>query len=245
VTLGGNIRNSTSSSSTHAYFKRWNRDYGATNCLFIGYTYNLTQAVNCVFVHTLPSGPGIVNCRQASAEELMLDENYRPSVNSTLLVDAGLESPWDKIDASGGQRIYNGAIDIGAMEADWRARYASILGARGLEVVSADPQVVDAGDGRIRMSEGSIVMNWANRQSPRTVKMSGTVEVADAGVLGLSVNGVTRGQYDADDGAAGFIVECGDEASEFKFTYTPPEEGSGSALLSSFRRLAGTVLIVR
>jgi hypothetical protein len=245
VTLGGNIRNSTSSSSTHAYFKRWNRDYGATNCLFIGNTYNLTQAVNCVFVHTLPSGPGIVNCRQASPAELMLDENYRPLINSTMLVDAGLESPWNKTDAGGGQRVYNGAIDIGAMEADWRARYAATLGARGLEVVSADPQVVDAGDGRIRMSEGSIVMNWVNRQSPRTVKMSGTVEVADAGVLGLSVNGVTRGQYDADDGAAGFIVECGDEASEFKFTYTPPEEGSGSALLSSFRRLAGTVLIVR
>ena len=70
-------------------------------------------------------------------------------------IDAGIHDVLNALpetDAQGGQRVYNGRLDIGAFEADWRGRYGRDIGSR-MDVLSVSPSVFEQADGTVRMLE--------------------------------------------------------------------------------------------
>lgn len=73
------------------------------------------------------------HCVITNAESLAIDEDYRPVAGSPLIdagnVDylaAGIDD-FRNVDFAGGQRVYNGAVDVGCGEYDWRGDYGNKL----------------------------------------------------------------------------------------------------------------------
>ena len=100
--------------------------------------------------------------------ELGLDGDYRPDVDSVLvdfasreLYDALFPEAWIQFkdgDFLGGQRVFNGSMDVGAVECDWRARFSSELNGSGrAAVVYASENVTTNASGGIRIMGGDSV----------------------------------------------------------------------------------------
>ena len=104
-----------------------------------------------------------VDCVKVSSAADFLLDGYVPTAGSPL-VDAGPTAT--AADACGGfdnrmnQRIYNGRVDIGANEYDWRPVYSQRLGCFCSEVCSASPAVTDTGT-FLRIPNGeSVQVKW-------------------------------------------------------------------------------------
>ena len=126
------------------------------------YLHNATMGTvctNCVF--TVSAGSAVDSsssydpdtCRFSAALADNLDENFRPKTVASPLVDFGSRELYDAcfpagwvqfkdLDIADGQRIYNGKIDVGCGEYDWRGDFAKKLSGGGsvlaVEVASAD-----------------------------------------------------------------------------------------------------------
>ena len=96
------------------------------------------------------------------------DANHRPALDDALYCDAGDRNWYDTLfperwarfkgkDYSGGQRIYNGKIDIGAGEADWRGVYTSAFSAKRTSVAAAGANVT-AGVKSLNLKAGDSVV---------------------------------------------------------------------------------------
>jgi hypothetical protein len=96
------------------------------------------------------------------------DANHRPALDDALYCDAGDRNWYDTLfperwarfkgkDYSGGQRIYNGKIDIGAGEADWRGAYTEALSAKRTAVAEAGPDVT-GGVASLNLGAGDAVV---------------------------------------------------------------------------------------
>ena len=96
------------------------------------------------------------------------DANHRPALDDALYCDAGDRNWYDTLfperwarfkgkDYSGGQRIYNGKIDIGAGEADWRGAYTEALSAKRTAVAEAGPDVT-GGIASLNLGAGDAVV---------------------------------------------------------------------------------------
>ena len=124
---------------------------------------------------------------------LRLDENLRPVVGENAAIDQAVgpvaNGPYPDLDALGGQRVYNGARDCGALEADWRVRYARDICSR-LNVQSADPQVSEQHDLSVRVNEGSSLNATLQRKSESTYKAKFVFRVSSGGLAKLAVGGV-------------------------------------------------------
>ena len=98
----------------------------------------------------------------------LFDSQYRPSLNDERYCDAGDRNWYDTLfperwarfkgrDYAGGQRIYNGKIDIGAGEADWRGVYTAALSARRTLVAEASSGVT-AGEKALNLAAGDTLV---------------------------------------------------------------------------------------
>jgi hypothetical protein len=89
---------------------------GCTNCVVPSATYLKTSTAE---------RPGLV------VAEVEVDEDYRPVAGSAN-IDAGanfaLSGDPAETDVHGTQRVYNGTVDVGAVEFDWRPQYKADLG---------------------------------------------------------------------------------------------------------------------
>ena len=191
---------------------------------------------NCVYVSTANSGGASyfhpVNCiyTNAAAVTAELDSAMRKIKSRTSwLVDAGATEyaakGGDK-DFTGGQRVYNGAVDIGPFEFDWRERYAADIG--GVTVTRASPEVVES-NGRVTLSDGaSLEMSVAGR---------------DVKGVGVSVSGgeltATGGKSD-ETLTADALYKIASPA-DLAFAYS----GEGFAVIDELVRKPGAVLIVK
>ena len=120
---------------------------------------------NCVYVSTANSGGASyfhpVNCiyTNAAAVNAELDSTTRQIKSRTSwLVDAGATEYTTKggnKDFAGSQRVYNGAVDIGPHEYDWRTRYSEDIGAPA-SVSYASPEVVES-NGRVTLPDGAAI----------------------------------------------------------------------------------------
>ena len=157
----------------------------ATNSLFAG--VNIASAASGYWL-----GP---NSYKKSVSELAVDENYMPVIGSNAAVDAAdvtLYTDGSNTDALGGQRVYNGAMDVGAVEADWRGRYIADLGLRGgFEITNVSPEVVETAANAVRLGEGtSLSAQWLNSAN-RSRHYSVIFDVAANSAVTVTVNGVS------------------------------------------------------
>ena len=220
----------------------WKGTYGSANPVNEGLT-------NVVFVSGAAINKGVSysedNVVFKDLDEIALDTDGCPLIGSCLIdagsADAPIRAEIGPTDLAGGQRVYNGAPDIGCFEYDWRPRYASDLGLKRLTVTRADPEVVED-DGRVFLPSGELVVDWPDFGS-MTRRL--TADVTGTGRLLL---------YVGDDAEPAHVWTAGD-ASEWKWTaapagatrfvYEPGEADEGGAYLHAFAVTGGTVLLFR
>lgn len=148
---------------------------------------NNAYCTNCVFVKSFDEvddehiGCDEASCRFSVPMDDNLDENFRPKSAESPLVDFGDRALYDAnfpkkwvqfkdVDFAGGQRIYNGKIDVGCGEYDWRGDFASLLGSK-VAVTEMGPDVTANGESGIVVPEGeSISLSMPPRASGRTTK---------------------------------------------------------------------------
>ena len=133
-----------------------------TNCKFVANTAICTSSLvtSCTLYDCLLDGAVGKYCKvegrtEENVEGLadMFDANFRPKAG-TKPVDFGVNLSYETncpavfadLDFAGGQRIYNGTIDCGAGEFDWRGTYAKVLGGKQSAVEAVSSNVVTADD---------------------------------------------------------------------------------------------------
>lgn len=182
--------------------------------------------------------------------EVTVDGNMRPVKGQNIGIDKGsyayyiagasaAELPYLDKDFAGGQRVYNGTIDIGAGELDRTADYAADLG-RHVEVVSVSPSVVETDAKLVRLVDGSVLSARMTRAPLDASKLSVAAAVSGSGALTVRVRGVVVAVLTADETEA--VVEVPDplaDAVELSFA------GDGSADIVRMKLLTGCILILR
>ena len=141
-----------------------------------------------------------------------------------------------KTDFAGTQRIYNGTIDIGAFEYDWRDDFAKTLKRSQVEVVSASAAVVTNGVRSLTVpSDASIEIDWS-------VKADGqhTFYVVAEGEGAVSVTCGGEALEPAADGLCTFIGVKG----ETRRIVVSCSDGA-RAVLRDFRDFGGFVISFR
>ena len=108
-------------------------------------------------------------CCFSAATADNLDENFRPKTKDSPLVDFGNKAHYDKYfptawarfrtdrDYAGGQRIYNGEIDVGCGEYDFRGDFAAMLGQRAV-ISEMGPNVTTNVASNIVVPEGDAIV---------------------------------------------------------------------------------------
>ena len=155
-------------------------------------------------------------------KKMLFDANLRPLSSDALGVDAGDLQHYvytqtfaheAGLDISGGQRVYNGRIDIGPGEYDWREIYAKKLRRRGIDVAAVSPSVVAAGDAGLSLGSGDSVtlalIFGVDGVCSFKVECSGSVEVKADGVVLSPADGVYSFAGKAEDDHTVTVV-CND-----------------------------------
>ena len=199
---------------------------------------------HCVFnsarINNIPSDFFEIaqSCSKVDAANLVFD-GYRPVIGQNACVDAGTDDVLPALgdcDLLGGQRVYNGRIDIGALEADWRGRYASDISKR-MTVLSATSAVVEQPDASVRLPAGASLEGVLAKRAERRYVIVLRFRVSEGGSAKLTLNGEEQllGEGDTDIRT---VVENGDLAVKLVAL-------SGTADILKSRILAGTVVSVR
>jgi hypothetical protein len=184
-------------------------------------------------------------CRQKPAEELCFDEDGRPLYGKCAAIDFGDASlrpaPIGGLDVDGGQRVYNGAVDAGCCEFDWRGKYARRLGGSAAEVPYASPGVVlDEESGDVVLGDGCRLMIELGNPGMKERKYETRWTMDGDGVLSVLRNGETVDSFrSAGAGTYAFASSSPSEGMEFSF------EGQGTAKIRCCRAIRGMVLLAR
>ena len=241
VTIGPNIRKDAGGSGAALYYQSnlFPMEYGVVNSVVLGSVTFVTAMTNCVFTSGTVSA-AMVNTRKLTAAEIALDADYRPDRATSALVDQGTaDADFGETDVYGGQRVYNGTVDIGAVEADWRGQYAAdISGKSAFDVTAATPDVVEAA-GVVQLPAGaSLDAAWGGGGSG-TKSYTVTLRLAADSAATVRLNGET-------------LAVCDTEGlHELKF-YNPLELNaltfsctSGTAEILSSARICGATIVIR
>ena len=193
------------------------------------------------------------DCKRISAASVALDATTRRPNAGSALVDMGSDAYYETQkallpaaaqafldeDFAGGQRVYNGAIDVGAGERDWRGDFADRLKhsrSYELAVAQASPAVTTNALGGVTLADGATaVVDW-------TVDVSGEMSFAAVqtgeGTLSATCNGAPVA-VDPTTHRGVVAVASGSYRLVFAFS------GSGSVALSDFHAPGrGTIVIV-
>ena len=193
-------------------------------------------------------GPLPAGATLTDADHLKLDENWMPVYGENVAIDA-LDKKWANAegrDATGGQRVYNGFLDAGAVEYDFRKRIPSLLRAgKSFEVLAASPDVVEDAQSGVCINGGRMDARWCFRKASER-RYSAAVSVSGGGTLTVYVNGEVYGVYGESDGRVN--VFFGNQLAEngVSFVYTPDSENAGYAKIDNAVATGdGTILIVQ
>lgn len=204
------------------------------NCVFCGPYSNALDgvAVACVFTNRsavvetdsccpIVRGPG---CETADAS--LLPDNVD---NATLLAS---------IRARRG--IYNGEMDAGCYEADWRPCYTEDIACRHLTVVAATSNVVEAAGRVVRIFPGNtLTAEWSAGQGAKKFYAIRFRIVGD-GRLSVTMNGTEQVYEGAGEYEAKMLGTLLDTAVAFTFS-----GDGGYADILSATRLGGIRLVIR
>ena len=206
-----------------------------------------TVATNCIIQSGVVDVAGgipstnCVNCcitnATANITASVMDENYRLRENS-LAIDAGTNDLMSLArDLDGNQRVWNGTVDVGAFEHDWRAEYCKDLGRHATAVTAASPEVVEAEDGTVRIPSGAL----CGTLKPGDVQLDFTVT---GGTLAVYLGEKLVGEFAASADPQSVKLEPTEANNEFRLAFTPTAAG-GCAEIARIRGLDGILLIVR
>jgi hypothetical protein len=215
-----------------SYFK--NGRLFCTNCLIlssmVGANIKVEQSYNTIFTNSA---------------SMKLDSDYRPVLGKYVGIDRGDVSVCTALgdgDVYGTPRILNGAIDIGAVEYDWRPTFNAEIGLR-FKLTYASPTVTTNATGGLKL-DGDVGA-LGDRALP--VCVAGTVREAGpyefrfemtGGSAQVFVGGVLAGEASG-TGAQSILFNVPDAASEIRFTFTPDEQNPGAAILGRFAGARG------
>ena len=217
----------------------WDWAVGPTNyahCCFARDVGGFVQN-NSAYRMAIESGDGNI---LATLAELPVDGDGRPTVRNAAVdqADATLSSHVGDRDLLGGQRVYNGTRDIGALEADWRTAYARDI-SRRLMISSASSAVVETAERHVRLVDGTaLVATLRNAGGIDKVRMRAIV--SGGGALAIRVNGETV-QTLAEGDHETQIPLAQTETDELSFAYA----GDGFADLVKLSLDRGLLFIVR
>ena len=218
-------------------------------------------AVNTILGLAANKIPCLTNCAySATARNSYTDfVDVNPAVGDLLIgsdgvpmegsvaIDAGdvsyLPETLGDTDLAGGQRVYNGRLDIGCFEFDWRPKYAADLG-KGVTVATASPEVFEGEGGVVTLPGGSLEMGWSN-VAGKNRAYSGTMRVTGNGTLTVTRGGETFDTVTAADGERMFQFFSAAALEQLAFAYTPGEGDTGAALLYGFNASTGLTIILR
>ncbi len=216
----------------------WDWAVGPTNyahCCFANDVGGFVQN-NAAYRTAIESGDGNI---LATLAKLPVDDVGRPLIESAAVdqADASLSAQVER-DLLGGQRIYNGVRDIGALEADWRTAYARDINRR-LMISSVSPAVVETADRHVRLVDGtSLVATLRSSEPIKRVQVR--ADISGAGILSIRVNGETVQTLTA--GVHEAIVALNNSLTdELSFAYA----GDGFADLGKLSLDRGFFIIVR
>ena len=208
------------------------------------------KAYRCYVAGTIPAAQLMDGSQILSAAELSLDEKTgMPVIGQNAGIDMANPAYFssdilDDTDVLGGQRVYNGAMDVGAMEADWRPEFGSALGRR-VEVTRADPGVIDNGGSGVLVTNGVLAATWANPSGGRDVRHTFNAIVTGNGTLTVLLDGEVFATLTSAAGAQTLAFSSAAAERNLEFSYVPGEGDVGGALLTSFKRENGFCLIYR
>ena len=178
-------------------------------------------------------------CRRVESNELKLGDDGRPQSGSAA-IDFGDASFRDDVagdrDVDGGQRIYNGKIDVGCCEFDWRPVYARMLGGRLASVAAASPEVARRPDGKaVTLVDGTALEIELAKRRSGAVRYLIAVEVAGAGTLTVLRGGEPFKAFTAQGGVETFTYFSEDPAEVLNFSFA----GGGAADILSCKSPVG------
>ena len=139
-------------------------------------------------------------------------------------------------DASGSQRVMNGARDIGALEADWRPCYGRDIGGRA-KVAEVSPAVVEV-EGKVSVPGGSRIAFDLNNRRPTAGEYLLSVAVG-GGTLSVTMDGEPVAFEDASD------IRLAVEPGEHRIAVALTGESTDAAVIQSLRNQSGALLLVR
>jgi len=229
------IENDPSSSAT--LWPMW-------NCLFLG---GLDCYVRCAYNCIVPREGFLKTARDTQVLEditvaaVSVDAGYVPAYDSAAANAANMDYvlPVElEGDVYGNPRRSNGGLDVGAVETDWRGRYAWNLGKRRLTVTVADWNVVENPDKSVRLPDGaSLACRWnLAGVAPATPTVSFTV--AEGATLTVSRAGSEPVVFGP--GAGQLALNDAQELETLSFL-----ADGGAVDLASFATNKGALLIVR
>ena len=154
---------------------------------------------NCVYGSCDAATSNTESSRQVDFSTLTFDEEGR--CTAEVLRDFGLNEYLDPVpeefrgvDRDGVQRVYNGAVDVGAYEYDKRGDFAADLG-RKFAVDAATPGVTEV-ESSVRLTDGdALTLGWKPGTRPSSFALP--FAITD-GTLTVKVNGVVVATFDAD-----------------------------------------------
>lgn len=218
------------------------------NTLVLGY-YDCSQPAaenvsNCAFNRwkaaswTQSWEDGLVNSVIVEPVHLTLDSNYAPVIGSNVCVDAGnaaISTVIGDRDVQGNARISNGRLDIGAVEADWRGRYAKDLSKMGFAtVVEASSGVVESDSQTVLLPDAAKLVLKIDPPA-NELEFVLNVKVPVEGLLSVSIDGVEK-SYSGDS-----AVLIPPAAQNVVLSYA----GDGATELCGMRKNGGLVIILK
>ncbi|MBR2981791.1 MAG: hypothetical protein IKC80_01030, partial [Kiritimatiellae bacterium] len=204
---------------------------------------------NCLLKGAAADGANVGNTTITNiGDKIRLDEDFSPKPDS-VAIDAGIEierlqdvfREWtgDKLaeleknlDVFGRPRRMGAAMDVGAVEYDWYAVYASVLSPRNLVVTNATSGITVAGGKMVVPTANEISVLWKVPAGAGTKELdfSFTAKVTGGATLTVTRSGVTVVSATAQDGEKVYSFKASGE-QDLVFTVTGE---NGNAELSAF-----------
>ena len=188
--------------------------------------------------------------RAITTNEMVFDGNYRPVIGRNACVDAGdndMHAVLPGSDLSGTQRVYNGALDVGALEADWRTAYArDISPSSRFSVAAAGRDVVESAAKTVRLAPGEALAAAWRGLAGRNVKATVSVRVTGTGTLTVTqADGTPIGTVVAADGDTSLEYVVPSSGIGLDFAYTLADGDTGYAEIFGSAVNIGTTLVFR
>ena len=237
------------------------KDMAIANCavlgsgrLYFGYGGKLV-CTNCVIVDSNSTwadklrSESSLNTVFTNADAMQVDSEFRPVFGSFAGIDAGDASvsaaEVGDTDMYKTPRILNGAIDVGAVEYDWRPKFGGEIGRR-FTVTYASPTVTTNATGGVKLDGESGTLG--DRALP--VCIAGTANEAGRYEFRFELAGGSAAAYVGDAlageasgaGSHSIWLDVPDAAAEIRFVFTPDQENPGAAVLKRFANGRGFII---